>query len=289
MGAMRVQNSGKSHFGEQRGADFLFGGIWACTESETPWTGRSETAPGVWTICRLTDKTVGYETLQSMERLILLSKASDHVVYPTVLAVRGANPEGIASLSPGLRAARYPGCVSPSTPPTLKGLHRGPAGSILAAMPQSLARILVHTVFSTSCATPHVCAGLTAVKGDRRYNPFRVDSCQWFWPFKHHAKWSSDATMCMVSLPVVSHWQDFAWCEGWRQRRVADLHHVVLASPGKRRDMGSLRLRPGAVKPEPRQWSADIFVRQGAPEREHSCESEMRTTAPWRIQKPTDL
>jgi len=121
MGAMRVQNSGKSHFGEQRGADFLFGGIWACTESETPWTGRSETAPGVWTICRLTDKTVGYETLQSMERLILLSKASDHVVYPTVLAVRGANPEGIASLSPGLRAARYLGCVSPSTPPTLKG------------------------------------------------------------------------------------------------------------------------------------------------------------------------
>ena len=36
---------------------------------------------------RHTDKTVGYETLQSMECLILLSKASDHVVYPTVLAV----------------------------------------------------------------------------------------------------------------------------------------------------------------------------------------------------------
>jgi len=34
-----------------------------------------------------TDKTAGYETLQSMECLILLSKASDHVVYPTVLAV----------------------------------------------------------------------------------------------------------------------------------------------------------------------------------------------------------
>jgi len=68
--------------------------------------------------------------------------------------LRGANPEGIASLSPGLRAARYPGCVSPSASPTLKGLHRGPAGSILAAMPQSLARILVHTVFSTKDRRP---------------------------------------------------------------------------------------------------------------------------------------
>ena len=67
---------------------------------------------------------------------------------------KGVNPEGIASLSPGLRAARYPGCVSPSTPPTLKGLHRGPAWSILAAMPQSLARILVHTVFSTKDRRP---------------------------------------------------------------------------------------------------------------------------------------
>jgi len=37
---------------------------------------------------------------------------------------------------------------------TLKGLHRGPAWSILAAMPQSLARILVHTVFSTKDRRP---------------------------------------------------------------------------------------------------------------------------------------
>ena len=41
--------------------------------------------------------------------------------------LRGANPEGIASLRSGLREARYPGCVIPSTPPTLKGewhLHK---------------------------------------------------------------------------------------------------------------------------------------------------------------------
>jgi len=44
--------------------------------------------------------------------------------------------------------------VIPITPPTLKGLHRGPAWSILAAMPQSLARILVHTVFSTKDRSP---------------------------------------------------------------------------------------------------------------------------------------
>ena len=68
--------------------------------------------------------------------------------------LRGANPEGIASLSPGLRAARYPGCVIPSTPPTLKELHRGSAWSILAAMPQPLARILVHTIFSTKDRRP---------------------------------------------------------------------------------------------------------------------------------------
>ena len=41
----------------------------------------------IYPVAGHTDKTVGYETLQSMECLILLSKASDHVVYPTVLAV----------------------------------------------------------------------------------------------------------------------------------------------------------------------------------------------------------
>jgi hypothetical protein len=39
-------------------------------------------------------------------------------------------------------------------PPTLKGLHPRPARSILVAMPQSLARILVHTVFSTKDRRP---------------------------------------------------------------------------------------------------------------------------------------
>jgi hypothetical protein len=36
---------------------------------------------------RLTDKTVGYQTLQSVECLISLGKATTHVVYPGVLAV----------------------------------------------------------------------------------------------------------------------------------------------------------------------------------------------------------
>ena len=38
----------QSHFGEQRGADLLLLLLlllWPCTESETPWTGRSETCP----------------------------------------------------------------------------------------------------------------------------------------------------------------------------------------------------------------------------------------------------
>ena len=46
MGATRVKTSGKSHFGEQRGADLLLL-LWPCTESETPWTGRSEICPTV--------------------------------------------------------------------------------------------------------------------------------------------------------------------------------------------------------------------------------------------------
>jgi hypothetical protein len=55
------------------------------------------------------------------------------------------NPEGIASLSPGLRAARYPGCVRPNIPPTLKGLYPRRARSILAAMTQSFARTLIES------------------------------------------------------------------------------------------------------------------------------------------------
>jgi hypothetical protein len=55
----------------------------------------------------------------------------------------------LSGLPPGLRAARYPGCVRRNKPSTLKGLPRCPDRSILTAMPQSLARILVHTVFST--------------------------------------------------------------------------------------------------------------------------------------------
>ena len=36
----------------------------------------------------------------------------------------------------------------------LKGLHRDPVWSILVAMPRSLARILVHTIFSTRDRRP---------------------------------------------------------------------------------------------------------------------------------------
>jgi len=55
MGATRVNNSGKSHFWELRGADLRICrllGFWPCTESETPWTGRSETERTRDTGCR---------------------------------------------------------------------------------------------------------------------------------------------------------------------------------------------------------------------------------------------
>jgi hypothetical protein len=39
-------------------------------------------------------------------------------------------------------------------PPTLQGLHHRPNRPVLAAMPQSLAKILVHTVFSTKDRRP---------------------------------------------------------------------------------------------------------------------------------------
>jgi hypothetical protein len=44
--------------------------------------------------------------------------------------------------------------VRTNIPPTLKGLYQHPDRSILTAMPQSLARILVHTVFSTKDRRP---------------------------------------------------------------------------------------------------------------------------------------
>ena len=46
----------------------------------------------------VTDKTVGYQTLQSAEGLISLGKATAHVVYPAVLAVRASNCNGWARL-----------------------------------------------------------------------------------------------------------------------------------------------------------------------------------------------
>jgi hypothetical protein len=60
------------------------------------------------------------------------------------LAILQTNPEGIASLSPGLRAERYPGGLRRNGVPTLKGLHHRPDRFTLAATPQSSPSILVH-------------------------------------------------------------------------------------------------------------------------------------------------
>ena len=58
------------------------------------------------------------------------------------------NPEGIVSLSPGLRAARYPGCAIPEETLNPERVASPIGRSMLTSMPQSLAKMLVHTVFS---------------------------------------------------------------------------------------------------------------------------------------------
>jgi putative transposase len=66
----------------------------------------------------------------------------------------GFYPEGIQSLSPALRGTSYAG-GSPQKWATLKGLNHCPGEySVSAEMAQSLAKILLHTVFSTKDRRP---------------------------------------------------------------------------------------------------------------------------------------
>ena len=85
---------------------------------------------GVWTSCRLNGS-------QSRRECISQTRA---------------NPEGISSFSPGLRAARYPGCVSPSTPPTLKGLHRLPSHHRQSLACRSVEKTVRIRILAGDCA-----------------------------------------------------------------------------------------------------------------------------------------
>jgi REP element-mobilizing transposase RayT len=63
------------------------------------------------------------------------------------------NPNGIQSLSPGLRGTSYPGSV-PNKNHNPERVESNPHLAHPEAMPQSLAKILVHTVFSTKDRRP---------------------------------------------------------------------------------------------------------------------------------------
>ena len=92
--------------------------------------GRPVVSPGVWTFCRLN---------RSQSRRECISQTR-------------ANPEGISSFSPGLRAARYPGCVSPSTPSTLKGLHRLPSHHRQSLACRSVEKTVRIRILAGDCA-----------------------------------------------------------------------------------------------------------------------------------------
>ena len=65
------------------------------------------------------------------------------------------NPEGIPSFSPGLRGTSYPGLIVAR----FLNPERVASSALPAhphAMPQSLAKILVHTVFSTKDRRPYL-------------------------------------------------------------------------------------------------------------------------------------
>jgi hypothetical protein len=79
---------------------------------------------------------------------------------------------------PRVARGALPWVCAPSKPPTLKGLPQRPDRSILAAKPQSSARILLHTVFSTKvprCATPRY-GGLRVCQPRSAYSG-RADCC----------------------------------------------------------------------------------------------------------------
>lgn len=72
---------------------------------------------------------------------------------PSLLILRESlgKPNGLPSLSPGLEQPwESPG----QRAPTPKGLRPSPPRLNIAAMPQSLARVLIHTVFSTQGREP---------------------------------------------------------------------------------------------------------------------------------------
>src|ERR1035437_3428373 len=63
------------------------------------------------------------------------------------------NPNGIPSFSPGLRGTSYPGSV-PNKNHNPERVESNPHLAHPVTMPQSLAKILVHTVFSTKDRRP---------------------------------------------------------------------------------------------------------------------------------------
>ena len=104
-----------------------------------------------------------------------------------------AQPRRGCVTQPRVARGALPWVCAPNNPPTLKGLSQRPDWSIVAAMPQSLARILVHTVFSNKDRRPSLRdtglrqelphylesilnRGIDSREGDKRYNPFRVEA-----------------------------------------------------------------------------------------------------------------
>ena len=66
----------------------------------------------------------------------------------------GPIPKGLNHSAQGCARRATLGVCAPYAPPTLKGLPQRPDRSMLTAMPQSLAKILIHTVFSTKDRRP---------------------------------------------------------------------------------------------------------------------------------------
>jgi hypothetical protein len=95
-----------------------------------------------------------------------LGLANTHISRP-----QEVNPKGIPSLSPGLRAASYPGCESSKDSPTLKGLKHPTRPT--EARKQPVPRYNPFRVEHASATQPRVARGSQPWAGG--YNPVGIE------------------------------------------------------------------------------------------------------------------